>query len=80
MDMCGNTGKRLVWGRGNAGAGNRAVRPSDALSREMSACSACAGDYEDPDHTAWPTEEERAEAAEGQEASELPDRVPKEEG
>jgi hypothetical protein len=23
----------------------------------MSACSACAGDYEDPDRTAWTTEE-----------------------
>lgn len=24
---------------------------------EMRACSACAGDYEDPDRTAWPIEE-----------------------
>jgi len=27
----------------------------------MSACSACAGDYEDPDHTAWVTDGGEAE-------------------
>jgi hypothetical protein len=41
----------------------------------MSACSACAGDYEDPDRTAWPTEE-KAETAEGKAASEFPDGDP----
>jgi hypothetical protein len=28
----------------------------------MRACSACAGDYEDPDRTAWPTDEEEGDA------------------
>jgi len=27
-------------------------------SAKLSACSACAGDYEDPDRTAWPEEDE----------------------
>ena len=32
---------------------------------ELRACSACAGDYEDPDRSAWPTEddEEREEGS-----------------
>ncbi len=34
-----------VPGRGSGGAA------------EMRACSACAGDYEDPDRTAWPPDE-----------------------
>ena len=38
-------------------------------TREMRACSACAGDYEDPDRTAWTPddaeEEERAGARRG---------------
>jgi len=29
----------------------------------LAACSACAGDYEDPDRTAWPTFEEEPEEA-----------------
>jgi hypothetical protein len=28
----------------------------------MRACSACAGDYEDPDRTAWPTDKEKSDA------------------
>jgi hypothetical protein len=34
---------------------------SASLSIEMRACSACAGDYEDPDRTAWPTDEEKSD-------------------
>jgi hypothetical protein len=60
---------------GNAGAGDLPGRPRAVLSSEMSACSACAGDYEDPDRTAWPTEE-KAETAEGKAASEFPDGDP----
>jgi hypothetical protein len=35
-------------------------RGRDAAGPPLGACSACAGDYEDPDRTAWPpaTEEE----------------------
>jgi hypothetical protein len=64
-------------GPGNAGAGDLAGKPRAVLSSEVSACSACAGDYEDPDRTAWPTEEEKADAAE-EPASEFPDGDPKE--
>jgi hypothetical protein len=32
------------------------------LSAEMRGCSACAGDYEDPDRTAWPVDEEEDDA------------------
>ena len=65
-------------GPGSAGAEDLAARPSAALSSEVSACSACAGDYEDPDRTAWPAEEEQAEIAEGKTASEFPDGDPEE--
>jgi hypothetical protein len=38
----------------------------DGGTNEMRACSACAGDYEDPDRTAWTPDdgedEERADA------------------
>jgi len=76
--MCGNTEMRFLRGQDSVGVGNRnlAARPSAALSSGMSACSACAGDYEDPDRTAWPTEEEKDETTEGKAASEFPDRVP----
>jgi hypothetical protein len=30
----------------------------------LRACSACAGDYEDPDRTAWPADGEQSGAAE----------------
>jgi len=33
----------------------------DGGGDEMRACSACAGDYEDPDRTAWTAEETDAE-------------------
>lgn len=67
-------------GPGSAGAGNAnwVAGPSAALSSEVSACSACAGDYEDPDRTAWPAEEEQAEIAEGKAANEFPDGDPEE--
>ena len=81
MEMCGNAER--LFQRTEA-----RVKPSDMAPegkrsanspREMSACSACAGDYEDPGRTAWPPEEENAEAAERTEASEFPDRVPDDE-
>ena len=47
---------------------------SDVLSREMRACSACAGDYEDPDRTAWPAAgEEEAEAVTQEGEDEFPE-------
>jgi hypothetical protein len=41
----------------DAGAGPAALR----------ACSACAGDYEDPERTAWPADEEAEDARENAE-------------
>lgn len=38
----------------------------------MSACSACAGDYEDPDRTAWMAAEEEDEGASRAEREEFP--------
>jgi len=32
---------------------------------EMRACSACAGDYEDPDHTAWTPDEGEEQERDG---------------
>ena len=76
--MCGNTERRFAGGQDGAGAENRglAAGPGSFHASAMSACSACAGDYEDPDRTAWPTEEERVEAEEEEPASEFPDRDP----
>ena len=33
-----------------------------AASTPLLACSACAGDYEDPDRTAWPDDAEKADS------------------
>jgi len=75
--MCGNTGRHFHRAEGSAGADrNLAATRNATSSGAMSACSACAGDYEDPDRTAWPAEEEKTEAAEREAASEFPDRVP----
>jgi hypothetical protein len=46
-----------------------------ATTREMRACSACAGDYEDPDRTAWTPddgEEEERDSARGASKEEFP--------
>ena len=52
MEKCG---QRFGW-KTNQGAKKLAVEAADgngAESRPLSMCSACAGDYEDPDRTAW---------------------------
>jgi hypothetical protein len=36
----------------------------NAVENPLHACSGCAGDYEDPDQTAWEEEEEEKEAQE----------------
>ena len=33
--------------------------------KSLNACSGCAGDYEDPDRTAWQSVDEESEEAEG---------------
>jgi hypothetical protein len=78
VEMCGNTGRHFhrTQHLTEAGNGTLAARRNATSLGAMSACSACAGDYEDPDRTAWPAQEEKAEAAEREAASEFPDRVP----
>ena len=61
MEICGK-----LFGRGDGKSGKQKPilvkaggEPSDSQS-PLRACSACAGDYEDPDRTAWrPDEEEQ---------------------
>jgi hypothetical protein len=54
-------------GIGVAGAAERAPRHRsfysgvEASQPSQDACSSCAGDYEDPDRTAWTTDEEEGE-------------------
>jgi hypothetical protein len=41
----------------------------------MRACSACAGDYEDPDRTAWPADDEEGSAGEFEAEDEFPEEA-----
>ncbi len=56
MEKCGK-----VWRQGHETAARPETRAGvytingAARTNEMRACSACAGDYEDPDRTAWTT-------------------------
>jgi hypothetical protein len=70
VENCGKHERQHLRTGRNARALCGALREerSVSLSREMRACSACAGDYEDPDRTAWPTDEEKSDA--GQTAGE----------
>ena len=69
-----------TWRRGQGTAGERgpvgvSSNAGCAAGPMMSACSACAGDYEDPDRTAWtPAEVDEAERdpALNQETEEFP--------
>jgi hypothetical protein len=67
VENCGN-----VWrqGEGISGAWARRARPylSEGAGEmpAVRACSACAGDYEDPERTAWsPDDSDSEERAEG---------------
>lgn len=75
MENCGKRGRQPLRTGSNAPALRGAVREerSAPLSREMRACSACAGDYEDPDRTAWPTEEEKSQAGQIEGENEFPE-------
>jgi hypothetical protein len=46
---------------------------SASLAIEMRACSACAGNYEDPDRTAWPTNEEKSDAGQTEDEGKSPE-------
>ena len=76
MEKCGK-----VWRREDAAAVRREALDEVCSfaavggAREMRACSACAGDYEDPDSTAWAAddaEEEERDGAESVDTKEFP--------
>jgi hypothetical protein len=47
-----------------------------ARPEPLGACSACAGDYEDPDRTAWREEDEEDEEKAGGAAETLDEKFP----
>jgi len=73
--MCGNFARRETGARRVAEAlrGVSGESRSAAQARELRACSACAGDYEDPDRTAWPADEENRDAEENEGDDEFPE-------
>ena len=78
--MCGKNLSGLACGIQNAGArrSDVATKWSAELAQTRRACSGCAGDYEDPDRTAWPTDEERAEENDEARGSRAGDEFPEE--
>jgi hypothetical protein len=75
VEMCGNSARCETGARKGAGAwrGVPGESRSAIQARELRGCSACAGDYEDPDRTAWPADEEKREAAENDGDDESPE-------
>jgi hypothetical protein len=66
VENCGNL-ERLgfaVFSRNRARLAASSAESRFAEVGEFVACSACAGDYEDPDRTAWPPEEEASDERE----------------
>ena len=84
MENCGKLrrlgsgpGPRVCAGNGagvQAGvqAEVQAGEQASARVAEMRACSACAGDYEDPDRTAWPPDDPQRGAAAERDAADPP--------
>jgi hypothetical protein len=75
-----NCGKRERREKGPGGAANaRCIGAAEKriapLSANMRACSACAGDYEDPDRTAWPADDEKGSAGEFEADEEFPEET-----
>jgi hypothetical protein len=70
--MCGNFARRETGARRVAEA-LRGVSGESRSEEELRACSACAGDYEDPDRTAWPADEENRDAEENEGDDEFPE-------
>jgi hypothetical protein len=76
VEKCGNVGRQFVaiGAVGRSGAGFCQANSGGGIPA-LRACSACAGDYEDPDRTAWPTDmeiDETCEDAEETNADEFP--------
>lgn len=77
MEICGNPRCRERDTRSGTRARCSAV-PKDRsapLSGNMRACSACAGDYEDPDRTAGPADDEEDSAGQFKAEDEFPEEA-----
>jgi hypothetical protein len=59
VEICGKLLGRAVGKAVDSNPFPRAFREGAGVSQQpLRACSACAGDYEDPDRTAWPEDPE----------------------
>ena len=67
MEICGKLW-RSDRGTADAQGVHGEVYPIDGVGEEleMRACSACAGDYEDPDRTAWTPDDGEDEERDGE--------------
>jgi hypothetical protein len=76
VEKCGKFGRQIVAVDAWAQSSTQCRQTNDgAGSAALHACSACAGDYEDPERTGWPTDEEAndpREDAEGANVDEFP--------
>lgn len=75
VEICGNSARCETGVQKGAGAlrGVSGESRSGVQAGELRACSACAGDYEDPDRTAWPADEEKSDAEENEGDDEFPE-------
>ncbi len=62
MEICENFSGAVVSPSAHGGPGQfTSSEEPGAASQALRACSACAGDYEDPDRTAWTPDSEDIE-------------------
>jgi len=78
VESCGNSKSCLTPHRQVTAVGDPdfVMEPRAGQRGSLRACSACAGDYEDPDRTAWRAEEEESEEETGGSVNEFPERFP----
>lgn len=76
VEKCGNVGQQIVAVAAGARSDSCSCQANGGVKIvALHACSACAGDYEDPEGTAWPVDEEvedERENAEDAAADEFP--------
>jgi hypothetical protein len=59
VESCGKVGQQIVAVAAGARLNSCSCQTNDGAEiAALRACSACAGDYEDPERTAWPVDEE----------------------
>jgi len=77
VEICGKSGSRKTGTRGTAKAPCTATteKRNGPPSGKMRACSACAGDYQDPDRTAWPADDEEDSAGQFEAENEFPEEA-----